>query len=67
MTSLIGLIGVDAHAARDLVVGVKLAMEWPPGRVGPLPKIKTSRFYPLYFQEAPHEPTLDPLEPGMGP
>ena len=39
-------LSVRGSAARALVTGVKLAMEEPPGRVGPLPEMKTMRFSP---------------------
>ena len=40
-------------AARALVTGVKLAMDGPPGRVGPLPNMKTSRFSPTLLSRGP--------------
>ena len=42
-------------------------MEEPPGRVGPLPKMKTSSFLLPLFSRGPLGPRLGPLEPRMGP
>ena len=39
----------------------------PHGRVDCSRKMKTSRFRPLYFREAPPGPTLGPLESRIGP
>ena len=38
-------------AARTLATGVTLAAEEPPGVVGPLLKMKTSRFWPTILSE----------------
>ena len=54
-------------AARDLVTGVKLAIEGPPGPVGPLPKMKTSRVSPTLLSRGPQSGKLGPLEPTIGP
>ena len=56
-------------------MGVKLAMEGAPGRVGPLPKkIKLVVFNPLYFRGAtlglwkgPFESEMGPLRPKISP
>ena len=53
-------------AARAPVTGVKLAMDGPPGQVGPLPKMKISRFSPTLLSRAPLGPRLGPLKPKMG-
>ena len=44
---------VISGAARALVTGLKLATEGPPGRVGPLPKIKASHFFGHFTFEGP--------------
>ena len=46
------LLPICSGAARALVTGVKLAMEGPPGRVGPSQKRKTS-FSPTLLSRGP--------------
>ena len=49
------------------MTGVKLVVEGPPLRVGPLPKCKIIRFSPLYFRGVPLGHRLGPLDPRIGP
>ena len=58
---------LSSGAAGTLMMGVKLAMEGPPGRVDPSKKTKASRFYPLYFRGAPLGSMMGPFESGIGP
>ena len=55
-------------AARALVKGVKLAMDWPSGRVGSLPKMKASRFSPTLLSRGPlYGINWTPLSLGWSP
>ena len=53
---------VKSGAARAPVTGLKLAMEGPPDRVGPLPQMETSRFSPTLLSRGPSRAQDGPLE-----
>ena len=70
----------NSGAARALVTGVKLSVEGLTGRVGPLPKMKTSFFAHFTFEgpfglrwallsprRAPKAKKIDPCGPDTGP
>ena len=52
-----GAVGASAAAKAPATV-VELVMEGPPGQVGPLPKMKTSRFSPTLLSKGLYR-TLD--------